>query len=400
MCCVLLAPWLLLIGREIVSRPSVPKLLPKTISSKYPPTTRVFKCKPGPWGDLECTKIRIEPPDEFISTSDYAPNPLRWVLKNFSKKQLDELLESAHLDASQRKTLLAKAKKDPSINGWVIAPDEGLVWKLKPDQRSIIYSTLSVFPENPSQYEPFRFRAETADEWFEESDLLPETISLVKNLLYQRGTSLLFSDFDLVLPLLASNAEKKKLLKTLSRKSTLLIKLMVNKDSDLPALVRYWGKGGRSKDLEPLLRSLSNVPGGQEIDLNHLLTAFARMRMYTYPVPSDDPTASRHDCYWTCMNFFSRHVDDRFADVKYVKQILESDYYPIPSNPLFGDLMFLTKPNGEAVHAAVYIADDILFTKNGASYSSPWILMSLKDIIAFYPSNLPLQVRVYRSKMF
>jgi hypothetical protein len=46
----------------------------------------------------------------------------------------------------------------------------------------------------------------------------------------------------------------------------------------------------------------------------------------------------------------------------------------------------------------VYVADDIVFTKNGSSQVMPWMLMDLADVIAFYPSEPPLVVRSFRRK--
>ena len=66
--------------------------------------------------------------------------------------------------------------------------------------------------------------------------------------------------------------------------------------------------------------------------------------------------------------------------------------------PKYGDIYLFTLPNGDVLHSCVHLADNIVFTKNGATPSSPWILMTLDDVIAFYPSNLPLDIQRYRPK--
>lgn len=63
--------------------------------------------------------------------------------------------------------------------------------------------------------------------------------------------------------LLPSEVERVHLLKTLSRQSTLLMKLLVGPETDVGALERYWGKVGRAKDLRPLLESLKRA--GQRV---------------------------------------------------------------------------------------------------------------------------------------
>lgn len=52
----------------------------------------------------------------------------------------------------------------------------------------------------------------------------------------------------------------------------------------------------------------------------------------------------------------------------------------------------------QAVHAAVYIADDIVFTKNGNNIRQPWILMRLKNLIAAYSVAGQPHILVYRNK--
>jgi hypothetical protein len=68
--------------------------------------------------------------------------------------------------------------------------------------------------------------------------------------------------------------------------------------------------------------------------------------------------------------------------------------------PTFGDIIMFTKPDGSIIHSCVFIADDIVYTKNGASPNAPWILMSLSDVVAFYPSNEPLDIQYYRAKSY
>jgi hypothetical protein len=98
------------------------------------------------------------------------------------------------------------------------------------------------------------------------------------------------------------------------------------------------------------------------------------------------------------MNFFCEKPDDRFFDVEEVRRTLETEYYPIQDEPLLGDVITLSKSGGAMVHAAVYIADDVVFTKNGDHFSQPWLLMKLDDMAARYASDPPLLMRVHRLK--
>jgi hypothetical protein len=49
-------------------------------------------------------------------------------------------------------------------------------------------------------------------------------------------------------------------------------------------------------------------------------------------------------------------------------------------------------------HSAVYIADDILFTKNGPNPSNPWMFARLQEVTDYYPQGEPVSVAYYRRK--
>ena len=65
----------------------------------------------------------------------------------------------------------------------------------------------------------------------------------------------------------------------------------------------------------------------------------------------------------------------------------------------YGD-MIVFNSGGRAIHGCIYIAEDIVFTKNGASHYQPWTLMHLNDVLATYPTDQPLRVMTFRDKRF
>ncbi len=358
----------------------------------------VRPCRPGPWGELQYSRLLIEPPDDFVTARDLAPDPVKWVFTGYTPEVLRDLWRSAGLTEAQVALLDKAAVPGGAPSAITLAPTAELILGLSPKARTAIYSALAEFPENPSQNEPFRFRADAAAEWFANSGLSEETIQRVTPLLYRRGTSLLFSDQDVVLPLLASRDQRFKLIKTLARKSTVLLKLRVKSDSDIESLANYWGRGPRTKDLRALLESISHRPRGITIDVAHLLPRFARARLFTYPQPSDHPDDGQHDCHWTCLNFFTDPPDERYADSAVVKATLENEFVRVVGRPTLGDIFVFARPDGKVIHSCVYVADDIVFTKNGSSSVMPWILMNLSDVLAFYPAEPPLTVSAFRRR--
>jgi hypothetical protein len=204
------------------------------------------------------------------------------------------------------------------------------------------------------------------------------------------------------LPRLPDEGERVRFVKTLARRNTLLAKVRINEQTDVEKLVAYWGFDGRAKDLRPLIESLRRVPGGATLDVAHLLPPFARRRMYTYPVPTNDPRAGRRDGLWTALNFFNETPDDRFADPQVAINAISANYYPISGGAQLGDLMVLLTRTDQLIHCATYVADDVVFTKNGPAYLQPWMFQRLGDMVeyhsAFYPPNEPLRVRIFRAK--
>ena len=60
--------------------------------------------------------------------------------------------------------------------------------------------------------------------------------------------------------------------------------------------------------------------------------------------------------------------------------------------------MTLDEADRSSIHSAVYIADDIVFTKNGPSAATPWVLSTIAEMKAFYPGWKPLSVSFYRRR--
>lgn len=357
---------------------------------------RLQTARPGPWGELEFIRIVIEPPDEFMA-EDYTAAPPRWEFTGFDDTRLEQLWEQAGLPEAWRNQLRDPRKREVTAQAIVLHPDETLVAALSPTARTVIYNALARSPGNPLQSEPFRFRAEMVDEWFENSGLSDEVVAQIRRYLYPRGTALLFSDPVLLLPLLPTPADRVRLVKTLARKSTLLLQVRIRPDSDVDRIADYWSTGQRRKDVRPLLHSLARQPGGAVIDIAHLLPRFARSLLYTYPSP-DVPRERSPDCHWTAMNFFNEQPDDGFLDLDYLKRKLETEYAPVEGTPLMGDILILSQTNGDVVHSCVYLAADLVFTKNGQAATVPWTLSTLADLLAFYPAQPPLTVRVFRRK--
>ncbi|MDZ7619682.1 MAG: hypothetical protein U1E05_22000 [Patescibacteria group bacterium] len=429
---LLLVPWAVLLLLAWTARDSMPSLPPTQaqgarasvtghppIQPNRPPVARpagistgaavangrIELGKAGRWGRLEYTRIAIELPEEFVYVPPAtADRMVRWFFKGFTREQFVALVESIDMEGELREKLLAAPNESEPDGIWVTPGDE-VILALKPEARAALYSILVGFKENSLYVDPFCYRPSLLNERLERSGLTDQALGLFQSLLYPHGPSLLlFADVEPALRQIADETEQRRFVKTVSRRTTLLASLQITPESNIAELVGYWGVGGRSKDLEPLLDSLRRVEGGTKLDVLHLLPRFVRQRLYTYPQAVDEATVSKQDCFWSAFNMFNDEPDDRFADMNYAAEVLQTDYNHIVSPSQLGDLIFLATEDGTAVHAATYIADNIVFTKNGAMYTQPWILMPLDDMVAIYsipyPADRPLKVHFYRRASF
>jgi hypothetical protein len=99
------------------------------------------------------------------------------------------------------------------------------------------------------------------------------------------------------------------------------------------------------------------------------------------------------------MNFFNETPDDRFTDPAYTVRYIEANYYQIAKATKYGDIiLFMDGDSNNAIHSAVYLADDIVFTKNGNNMAQPWMLMHLKDLMMKYESDGPGRMLIYRNR--
>jgi hypothetical protein len=400
----LILPYLIAAGYYVGRSKWGAKLAPtKEAKAADPMATPVgTQCKPGPWGDLRYLKIFIESPEEYLSVRAFEETDPRWFFGGYTREKVAALFDQIGLTAGQKDQLL-KAQWEVTPTGVYLKPSDETVVSLAANSRQQLYSVLTQFPQNSSQQDVFDFPPDRFNEFFEKSKVSDKTIALVKQLCYPHGRLLFFADMPLVLRGLKTYEEKQRLAKAVSRRPTILLRLRVGPETDINSLLRYWAKAGQEKDLRPIVESLSKLPEGAWISLMNLLPPLPSSRLYTFAFPSIKPL--EHDnCHWSSFNFFKDPPDDHFSDMAFVKQKLDSDYYPVFTDPRYGDLVFLTKANGDIIHSSVFMADDIVYTKNGGHYLSPWMLMQIPDMVdafsAMLPANETLKVVYYRNKYY
>ena len=100
------------------------------------------------------------------------------------------------------------------------------------------------------------------------------------------------------------------------------------------------------------------------------------------------------DCHWTTFNFSSPQPDNRFNDPKYTVGYIENNFYRIDAPSIYGDLVLYANDKNEIKHSAVFLADDLAFTKYGDNYREPWMIVRLAAMQAMYPTLKPVFYRL------
>lgn len=352
-----------------------------------------------PWGEVVALDIRVEQPEEYVSFDSALHRPALWAFPGQTPEQATALMAKCGLSEAQIAGATASNRLEATEQGTTVRPGAALVLALKPDVRGRFYTELARWPENTLMRQPYCLPATGARSLLEKHGVEPAAAELVEQLTYRRAGRLFFSDLEIVLQAMSSDDQRVSALQALSYQTAVLAYVKVSASTDVDKVLGYWctAPGVRAKDLRPLLESVKETPEGGLISLLYLLPPFARERLYKFPQPTEagDP---RMDCHWTALNFFNETPDNRLQDADYASAYVREKFYPIGKPGMCGDIVFLLDDKGGVLHSAVYIADDIVFTKNGVNFGQPWILMRLRNLLSVYAFAEEPKTVYYRRK--
>ena len=360
-------------------------------------------CAPGPWGDLSYTPFTIAAPDVMIPVRKLEQHGTHWLFKGYTSDSFVTLLQSTNLTPDQQHAFLDPTVFSVQPNGVMITPGPDLVFSIPADARAKLYQILAQFPENESE---FHFiHKDTLEDRFSNSGVAVGTLALFKELSCESGNYYVFSGLPALLSKLPTYPEKLQFVKALTRQRTMLLRLHITPKSDVAALTEYWGKGCWDTDVGTIIQSLTVIPTGTWMNILMVLPPLPTAQIYNYPTIADNPLEGppvNRDCHWTSFNFFRDTPDPNFGKADYVLNELKENYYPPPGDPRYGDIVVFSKPDGSIIHSAVYIADDICFTKNGSTVIYPWMLASISELLDQYSFKVPpdqkLTVSYFRDK--
>jgi hypothetical protein len=187
-------------------------------------------------------------------------------------------------------------------------------------------------------------------------------------------------------------------MRALNRTPTLVAKLCLQ-TTNATDLSAYWHQGTKGKEASTFLDSMLKYPSFEKIDLVHMLPANVRKILYTFPNPVHTRSGYLPDCHWSALNFFNEEPLERLSDPPQATAYTLENFTKVDPPYQLGDVLFFTDTqSGDAYHSCAYIADDIVFTKNGRSPLQPWVLMKLEKVKNLYDLHFRTDTTAYRRK--
>jgi hypothetical protein len=364
-------------------------------------TGATLHMKPGAWGDLEYTRINIAAPEELLKVRGVETQTLQWYFEGTTRAELARLLREAGASAGESAALLAGAAEN--AGGVALKPSCAAIRDLDESARAMLYGRLAASSRNTGAR--WEFLARYLDT-FDAYGASREAAGSVKAHSVSTGRFLVTYCMPCVLAEVSDPAEKAGILKALTQQPSMLVRLKVGPGSDIDALMAYWGKTTWSTNVRAMLESLRGNPGGGAVDLGTLLPPLPNSLLHAYPMPHNNLSGPEtlKNCSWTAFNFFRDPPDPGFTDANYVLGKLETDYFPIQSDPRYGDVAIFLNPQQMMVHVATYLADDLYFTKNGDNPWHPWVFSTSEDLLEAFSFGLSegqaLSIHYFRNKYY
>jgi hypothetical protein len=353
----------------------------------------------GPWGELITRDISLERPAEYLTEEVAKPPAQVWLFNGLKPAAVKAFLVKNGLTDAQAAAATAPAACKEINSGTQLTPSADFLFSLTPANRQQLYPALAGFGLNLYLDYPYIFPANTIESIYTDDRLQPDDVELLKRLVYPNGGAQQLADYQFLLNQIPTVERRVALTRAMSRQSAVFAGLAIKPDTDIDKLASYWSNvpNVRFTDIRPLMEALKRLPEGGNLSLLYLLPKFARERLYTFPQPPQ-PGEPTMDCHWTTFNFSNETPDNRFNDPAFAVQYIQKNFYQIAAPSVYGDILLLMNDKNEIKHSATYLANDLVFTKNGNNYRQPWMIMRIADLVATYPNTPPMRAIYMRKK--
>jgi hypothetical protein len=352
----------------------------------------------GPWGQIEYFQIQIEAPIELIKANQPTSFRTRWFFEKQSTEQVHSFFSTLNLSPELFEKLTNRERWQVEPGGVIIFPHSEDVLALSTESRTALYRVLGRWSENPYHVEPEVLEGESVDDWLKGYAFSDDSINFIRKTTYKYGSTLLFADTPALMGIARNEEERIQLLRALTRTPSIVAKLLL-KSGSMEELSTYWQRGFRTRDVSTFIESLKRYEDIERIDLMHLLPPNVRKILNTFPDPTLTRSGYLPDCHWSSLNFFNSDPLERLCDPPQATAYTLENFTPVSAPYELGDVLFFTDTqSGDAYHSCTYIADDIVFTKNGRSPLEPWVLMKLDKVKGIYDLHFKTNITAYRRK--
>ncbi len=349
----------------------------------------------APWGKLVKTSICLEAPERLVKMYPSPSTSTCWCLAPANLDKLKALFTQSSVAKEQWEPMFTD-KHQLKLEGEIaIYPSPQLVLDLPATLRTAIYKLISLSQANEYFHAPLVVTSGKYDQWLRGSALPTTMMPLFKQLIWSDGPQHYFSDPSLLMSQCQNPTQHLAIMKLMTRTQAVVAHLEISAETDITALQAYWRAGRIRTDVEPLLASLQPTEPGttSRMDLVHLLPPFVRKLLYAYPDLNQGISGRFPDCHWTSLNFLEPAIKDYYIDTNAASKELLANYTRVTDHLRLGDII-LFRNGDQGLHSCVYVADDLVFTKNGSNLVHPWVLSELSDVVDTYHDipNLALDI--------
>ncbi len=348
----------------------------------------------GPWGMLRVSVYNLEMPPTLAAQAELV-DAGQWTLSLPSWAPFDALLQRLELPP------LPDRAVDPDGHTRQVRVPAAWRRALEPEVRAQLYRWLGAFPGNRLHMLPYVLPEAAV---IERAGLNPRMQAALRDLAFRRGQRTCLVDADLVAALANSPAERTRLMQLLHRTTALSVELLRESLANRDSVRDYWKKRN-DRRVQEVLRRFERSPEVEAVDVLQLLPRGPRQILNSYPDDRSSPLAA--NCMWLSLNFFEPDLSARFlpdavrgdTTERDARAELNAHYDEVTGPRQFGDViaMWAETPRASVLlHLVVHIADDIVLTKNGLGYSTPFVLAPLADVSRRYAWIGELTVRTYR----
>jgi hypothetical protein len=367
-----------------------------TSAQEAPPVEKTVTT--GIWGTLEYYPIRLEPPTTQLWNTLFSERTV-WNFGVLTETgALAELrgigFREEILEALRSEGAWVRAK-----SGLEVTVPDSVLEGITPENRLALAEWLHA--NNYDFYNRIIVNIEGGDfSAFTPDKVSPDILELVRSRSFVRNGVLSFMDLPYVIRKIGDDKEAREtFIRTIFSTRSLVVRLIIDETTDRASIVDYWSQGGRASRVESMVKGVQATMGVDKIDIVHLLPPLPRRYLYAFSRISDTGVHNTPDCFWASVHFFKRNPSPRVLDSLSLEHYLAHDFTEVPEEEglRFGDIVCLLRPdNNSFLHSYVHIADDIVFTKNGASYVHPFILTLKSDMMSRYLHEGEFNTRVYR----